>query len=376
MSTDLSRLISAAGGHPADLTTVINEVGPPRCTEIAADEIAYRLDPPRLDPDTTIEVQLHLSHHNTATDHLVTITDAGATHTQARSANPHATIHQDLGELLRQLLGPRNAAGPATRQVELRDSGNIESFRRPPVAFAATQRLLATLDHRDQPTLTELASRHESDKWGIHQYTQHYPRYLEPLRDRPLTVLEIGIGGFDNPTAGGASLRMWKHYFPRATIYGVDVHDKTPHAQQRIHILRADQSDPQALQEVVARTGPLDIVIDDGSHQNAHVLTTFHTLFPHVRDGGYYAIEDLQTSYWPRFGGTSEDFTSPHTSLGFLKTLVDGLNHEEVLTSSPRDRAPTDRSVRSLHFHHNLAVIEKGVNLEGGGPDWVRYGPR
>ncbi|MCO1577912.1 class I SAM-dependent methyltransferase [Crossiella sp. SN42] len=375
MRTDVMRLAAASGGHPDDLAALIDDLGPGRCAEIATDEIAFRLDPPRLDPGTEIEIQLLFGHRDTTTACLVTVTGSSAIHAAGRSATPHATIRQQLGEAIRQLLGPRGAAGPATRQVELRDSGDIASFRRPPVWFAAAQRLLSTMDHRDEVTLTELASRHESDKWGIHRYTQHYPRYFEPLRDRPLTVLEIGIGGFADPAAGGCSLRMWKHYFPRATVYGVDVHDKTPHACQRIHTLRADQSDPEALLAVVARTGPPDIVIDDGSHRVDHVLTTFHTLFPHLREGGYYAIEDLQTSYWPRFGGTSAELDAPHTSLGFLKSLVDGLNHEEILAGSRRP-APTDQQIRSLHFHHNLAVIEKGVNVEGGGPDWVRFGPK
>ncbi|MCO1577885.1 class I SAM-dependent methyltransferase [Crossiella sp. SN42] len=375
MQTDISRLIAAAGGYSDDLAAVIAELGVARCAEIVVDEIAYRLDPPRLDADAKIEIQLVLTHSGAAAEHVVTVAGSGATHTAGRSGNPHATVGQDLGEVIRQLLGPRGAATASTRRVELREVGDIASFRRPPVWFAATQRVLAALDHRDEVTLTELASRYESDKWGIHHYTPHYPRYFEPLRDRPLTILEIGIGGFDNPAAGGASLRMWKHYFPRATVYGVDLHDKTPHDQQRIHTLRADQADPRALLEVVAATGPLDIIIDDGSHQNAHVLTTFATLFPHLREGGYYAVEDLQTSYWPRFGGTSEELDSPRTSVGFLKSLVDGLNYEEILPGT-RESAPTDGLIRSVHFHHNLAVIEKGVNLEGGGPEWVRFGPK
>ncbi|MBP2477768.1 8-demethyl-8-alpha-L-rhamnosyltetracenomycin-C 2'-O-methyltransferase [Crossiella equi] len=373
MHDTVNALITAAGGRPDDLAEVVTELGVAACAEAAVHEIAYRLDPPRLDGKT--EVQLRLSHRGEVAEHVVTITTAGATHVPGRTASPDATVHQDLGEVLRQLFGPRGAATGATRRVELREHGDISSFRRPPGWFGATRRLLAALDHRDQATLSELASRYESDKWGIHYYTEHYPRYLEPLRDRPLTVLEIGIGGFADPHAGGASLRMWKHYFPRATVYGVDVHDKSPHAQQRIRVLQADQSDPEALLRVVATTGPLDLVVDDGSHQNDHVLTTFRTLFPHVRDGGLYAIEDLQTSYWPRFKGTSEELSSPRTSLGFLKSLVDGLHHEEVLAGH-RSPEATDAWIRGLHFHHNLAVVEKGVNLEGGGPDWVRYGPR
>jgi len=49
-----------------------------------------------------------------------------------------------------------------------------------------------------------------------------YERYFEILRDKDINFLEIGIGGYDNPNAGGESLRMWKAYFAKAHIYGLD----------------------------------------------------------------------------------------------------------------------------------------------------------
>ena len=36
-----------------------------------------------------------------------------------------------------------------------------------------------------------------------------------------------------------------------------------------------------------------DIVIDDGSHILEHIIKTFTHIFPHVKKGGYYFIEDL-----------------------------------------------------------------------------------
>jgi hypothetical protein len=49
-----------------------------------------------------------------------------------------------------------------------------------------------------------------TDKWGDHWYTQHYQRYFRPLRDKRLTLLEIGVGGYEDSGEGGACLRMWK----------------------------------------------------------------------------------------------------------------------------------------------------------------------
>src|SRR5882757_4722459 len=63
-----------------------------------------------------------------------------------------------------------------------------------------------------------LAKIYDSDKWGKHWYCQHYERHFAPLRKKSLTLLEIGIGGYDDPKAGGASLRMWRKYFSRGLI--------------------------------------------------------------------------------------------------------------------------------------------------------------
>lgn len=63
------------------------------------------------------------------------------------------------------------------------------------------------------------------------------------------------------------------------------------------------QVDPDLLDDVVRNAGRLDIIIDDGSHLNEHVLTTFHHLFAKLAPGGLYLVEDTQTSYWPGYAG-------------------------------------------------------------------------
>ena len=39
-------------------------------------------------------------------------------------------------------------------------------------------------------------------------------------------------------------------------------------------------------------SGPLDLVIDDGSHLLEETRTSFETLFPRLRKGGLYVVED------------------------------------------------------------------------------------
>jgi hypothetical protein len=237
--------------------------------------------------------------------------------------------------------GPNHAAGGHS-------SGNRES---------------APNSSRDQrrPSLTALAKKHGTDKWGTrHRYTPHYAATLRHLRRDTFTLLEIGIGGYSKAGAGGASLRMWKDFFPNATIVGLDIHDKSFVEEERICVYQGDQTDPGVLREIVKRHPDLRVVIDDGSHVSAHVIASFNVLFPLLPSGGVYAIEDLQTSYWPEYGGQI-DPDARGTSMDMVKRLVDGLNYEEFRIEGYEPRY-TDRHVVAVHAWHNLVVIEKGVN--------------
>ena len=215
-----------------------------------------------------------------------------------------------------------------------------------------------------QRDLPRLARLHETDKWGEHWYVQHYARHFQHLRRKKITLLEIGIGGYDNSKKGGGSLRMWRSYFTKAKIVGLDFYDKSPHAEKRIQIFQGDQADEAFLRKMISEIGRPDIIIDDGSHINAHVLKSFAVLFPLFADDGIYVVEDTQTSYWPEYGGSSDDLLKAKTSLCLLKSLTDGLNHEEYIKPGYQ---PTcyDRHITAMHFYHNLVFIQKGENKEG-----------
>ncbi len=216
--------------------------------------------------------------------------------------------------------------------------------------------------------LSKLALAFGTDKTGAHFYTEHYQRHFQFLRRKRFNLLEIGIGGCQDPRAGGASLRMWKAYFAKGHIFGIDLYDKTCHEERRIKTYQGDQTDAVFLGKVAAEIGTLDIVIDDGSHINGHVTATFKTLFPLLSPNGIYVIEDVQTSYWDEVCGTrwggSSDTAAPHTSMGFFKSLVDGLNYEEF-TDDHYQPTYFDQNIVAIHFYHNLVFIYKGSNREG-----------
>lgn len=212
--------------------------------------------------------------------------------------------------------------------------------------------------HRND--LNRLALLFGTDKWGSHWYTQHYQRYFRPLKDKPLNVLEIGVGGYESSDEGGESLRMWKAYFRKSQIVGIDLYDKTHLREHRIDIRQCDQTDSETLLRLSSEYGGFDIIIDDGSHWNEHVIKTFQILFPVLRQDGIYVVEDTQTAYWPTCGG---GVGSPSNSMSFFKKLVDGLNHVEYPIEG-YEPDYYDRNIVEIAFLHNLIFIRKGNNDE------------
>lgn len=194
--------------------------------------------------------------------------------------------------------------------------------------------------------LTRLGRWYGTNKASTKQmYTPLYERHLGPSRRRSLRLLEIGIGGYGGGVhAGGASLRMWRSWMPRASIVGIDVSPRH-FDEPRITTHVGDQADPAFLRDLSAHEGPFDVVIDDGSHRSEDVICSFRVLWPLVSPGAVYVIEDLATSYLSEYGGGPPG--TPGTSVEMIKGLLD----EPMLGGE----------VAAVHLYPNIAFIEKAA---------------
>jgi hypothetical protein len=216
--------------------------------------------------------------------------------------------------------------------------------------------------------LTRIAIKHGTDKWGPHFYTPVYHNLFSHLRDRPLRLLEIGVGGYEFRNMGGASLQMWAEYFPAAEITAIEISEKHLDLDPRIRIYRGSQDDPKVLRRVCKERGPFDIIIDDGSHNPRHVVASFVNLIDEMAKDGVYVIEDVQTTYWPNFGGSLKDGGE---TMKLARTLIDYLHHTEIAAVDRSRNFPQyAKQIRALRVYRNLIVIEKGDNLE---PSYLRY---
>lgn len=197
----------------------------------------------------------------------------------------------------------------------------------------------------------------------IHKWTNYfevYDRHLSAYRDKPVVMLEIGV-------CEGGSLKMWRSYLGDvATLIGADINEECRvFADTRTHIEIGDQQDTSFLERLAATYGPFDIILDDGGHTMKQQIVTLETLFPHLRNGGVFIVEDTHTSYWPGFGVVDHE-----SFMDYAKRLVDGINGWFVVSGTEPVNTWT-RTVRGLHFYPSMVVLEKDVVEE---PRFVRSG--
>lgn len=222
---------------------------------------------------------------------------------------------------------------------------------------------------REYQYLDRLALEAGTDKASSgHNYTEIYATFFAPIRDAPIKFLEIGI-------FTGSSAWLWDRYFPNAELHLIDNNQdvfsfkKPPRANYHI----VDQADPNALREFISNVGgDFDIIIDDGGHQMHQQIISFQNLFPFVRSGGLYIIEDLHTSYWTLFGGKGSPgnpLVGSETATEFLKNLVDDLNYTSSFTGhADWKKTPNEvwmnlneyqKDIHSIHFYKSLCIIRK-----------------
>ena len=156
-----------------------------------------------------------------------------------------------------------------------------------------------------------------------------------------ILLLEIGV-------AEGASLRIWETYFQRASIVGIDINEGArKHATQRCKVEIGSQGDPAFLRAIAAKYAP-DVIIDDGSHRADHILLTFEHLWPTLRPGGVYIVEDVQFHAGP-YAHESRGTAKEAPQQCFLR-IAGGV-------ACPFDRVLPE--VDSVEFVHSAIILRK-----------------
>jgi hypothetical protein len=171
-------------------------------------------------------------------------------------------------------------------------------------------------------------------------------------------MFEIGV-------RWGASVALFHRLLSPKKFVAIDIVQKAPPAL--VDYIRAnaaeaslrprfgvDQGDVAAVQRVLAEEigdQPLDLVIDDGCHWLDESRIAFNTLFPRVRPGGAYVLEDWGWAHWP---GIWQD----HGGLWPDRASLTQLLLEFVITAASRPDV-----VASVEVRHDLALVRRGGAL-------------
>jgi hypothetical protein len=199
-----------------------------------------------------------------------------------------------------------------------------------------------------------------TDKVTTHSYETMYGNYLlaylQQAKDNG-KLFEIGLG-CDMNYGPGASVALWKKLFPNAVLWEAEYNAPcVKHAEEQgmlqgVHTVTGDQGDEKTVQDWAATVGSkFDAVIDDGGHQNKQIRTSFETLWPHVKPGGLYFIEDLQVgrdkSYW-------QETDNDPVMADRIKAWV-----EQLLTKSKRSDLPLPEGVETIFCQAEACMLRK-----------------
>jgi cephalosporin hydroxylase len=165
----------------------------------------------------------------------------------------------------------------------------------------------------------------------------------------PKDIFEIGIW------KGGSTL-FWDKIFNPRKIVAIDnllndenvltKYDKKdiPNIQQYYDI---DQTDKERLIEIARKelSSSIDLVIDDASHLYNETKISFETLFPMIKENGFYIIEDWAWWHFPKYNNS---FIGKKPLTDFVTDLI-------KLKGSSED------IINHFYVDQNFIAIQKGA---------------
>ena len=210
------------------------------------------------------------------------------------------------------------------------------------------------------------------DGFFLHKPRRLLDQYVALWRQRPGTthanMLELGI--FD-----GGSVAFWFELLKpdkyvaldntrRDDVVRLDEFIASRGLGDRIKTFYdTDQSDCEALRRIVDTEfdGPLDLIIDDASHWYTQTRASFETLFPLLRPGGLFIIEDWSWACWPNL---PPGFARAGTELPrLIHQIVDVAGSmERFLVGDPGNpgRMNLQPLIASVTTYPDLVVVERG----------------
>jgi hypothetical protein len=171
---------------------------------------------------------------------------------------------------------------------------------------------------------------------------------------QPKNVFELGIWD-------GGSIAFWFEWFKPDKHVAIDFSRGEDSAYFRKYIesrgineriktfWETNQADASRICDITDAEfdGPLDLVIDDCSHLYGPTKTSFEALFPYLRTGGLYVIEDWNWSY-------IKEFQSQDCRWAYEKPLAELVFELLGATGS------SNPLIQNIIVYQNFVIVVKG----------------
>ena len=184
--------------------------------------------------------------------------------------------------------------------IELRDK-TLKAVSNASTDFGCGElTLLCDFYGSDKGSLSKSNNKQPYYPMPPHTYTDVYEALFYKMRNTVKFVFECGIGsnkwhGYSNSYKPGASLRVWRDFFPYAHVFGGDIDRDVLFSEERISTFWIDQTVPESIDAFFKKCDvhQFDIMIDDGLHTYSAAYCLFANSFKYLSVGGWYIIEDL-----------------------------------------------------------------------------------
>lgn len=152
-------------------------------------------------------------------------------------------------------------------------------------------------------SLKGLINNRLTDKNTTHAYVDLYEQLLSSKKESATSVLEVGIGDFGQKNGG--SIKLWRDYFTKATIYGLDilpasrVIDELLTDPRVVLYTSINAYDDNFVKTTFVDKGmKFDFMLDDGPHTLKSMKDFIRLYSPLMKDDAILIIEDVQAFGW------------------------------------------------------------------------------
>ena len=216
---------------------------------------------------------------------------------------------------------------------------------------------LSNTDAETDNTLNPIFNKYDTDKkMSFHNYTRQYDKLLNDFRDKPIKYLEIGV-------CHGGSVKAFRETFVNAIcILGLDINNdckKYENIKNNIFVEIGDATNASFINNITEKYGSFDIILDDGSHTNRDVISSFELLFPLLNDNGLYIVED--TICYKSYN---------HINPNYLNHLQYFFNYTQYLNQWRYDSTEGIRD----HCIDPFKIMKKTTNVFEYSIDKIEYG--